>query len=223
MRVNDNLLASLDECSLGPFSLRLVNVRCGRFVEESNFELLLRSAKGVTSAGPAVRGKFFAGRGRFYRPWLEFGYRARVGFTPGSEVDLAAAGLDELLFARLGDLLPAGSHMMVEYFCEGETGRCLQHGVPGPATPVGYLLWKSGFMWFKNWYFPEGFMEGDMKLQGNKPLNEEVRRQRLVDTQGELEQFLSGDADGEAYLAAAHRRAEDVLALVATELEGTGR
>lgn len=69
-------------------------------------------------------------------------------------------------------------------------------GVPPHATPLGYLLWKSGARWFKDWYFPEGWMEGGEKLQGNKPLNEEYYRKRTRERALELTEFLTKPLEG---------------------------
>ncbi|NCO66131.1 MAG: hypothetical protein COW32_00065 [Candidatus Aquicultor secundus] len=40
------------------------------------------------------------------------------------------------------------------------------------------MLWKTGFT-FKNRYFAEGWMEGNTKLQEEKPLNREIRRRQI--------------------------------------------
>lgn len=63
--------------------------------------------------------------------------------------------------------------MMVKYLDHPTTARGLNMGVPPAATPIGYLLFQAGFRWFKDWYFPEGWLEGEMKLQADKPLDEE--------------------------------------------------
>ncbi len=72
-------------------------------------------------------------------------------------------------------------------------------------------MWKSGCTWFKDWYFAEGFWEGDVKLQGNKPLNEENRRKDLLETRKKLAEFLKKEKwEGKLFLGA-RKRAEDVL------------
>jgi hypothetical protein len=45
---------------------------------------------------------------------------------------------------------------------------------------------KAGFTWFKIWYFPEGGNEGSPKIQGNKPLNDEVSKKELLELLDEV-------------------------------------
>lgn len=200
------------------YVLHVDNLSRGRFVEETNFELYLKAIDGETSENPAVKGKYFSGRGKFYKPWLEIYYYNRVEFKSSKIVDLSERGLDEKLFKHLSDLLPPGAHIMVVYLNHEETRKGLEQGVPAPATPIGCLLWKSGCTWFKDWYFAEGFWEGDVKLQGNKPLNEEQRRRELLETRKELTEFLKKEKGKEKLFLDARKRAEDVLKDIAREI-----
>jgi hypothetical protein len=93
-------------------------------------------------------------------------------------------------------------------------------GIPAAATPIGYLLWKSGCTWFKDWYFAEGFMEGDVKLQGDKPLDEANRKKDLLKIREELTQFLSREKGDEKILREAKERAESVLRDIEGEING---
>ena len=194
------------------------NISRGRFVEETNFELYLKAIDGETSENPVVKGKYFSGRGEFYKPWLEIYYDNRVKFESSKIVDLSERELDENLFKHLSDLLPPNSHIMVIYVNHEETRKGLERGVPAPATPIGYLLWKSGCTWFKDWYFAEGFWEGDVKLQGNKPLNEENRRKNLLEIRKELIEFLKKEKEEEKLFLDARKRAEDVLEDIEREI-----
>jgi hypothetical protein len=46
-------------------------------------------------------------------------------------------------------------------------------------TSLGFLLYSAGCgIGFKDWYFAEGGREGPEKLQGYKPLNSEVAKQK---------------------------------------------
>ena len=193
------------------YVLHIDNLSRGRFIEETNFELYLKAIDGETSENPAVKGKYFSGRGKFYKPWLEIYYDNRVKFRSSKIVDLSERRLDEKLFKHLSDLLPSGAHIMVVYLDHEETRKGLEQGVPASATPIGYLLWKSGCTWFKDWYFAEGFWEGDVKLQGNKPLNEENRRKDLLETRKKLSEFLKKEKGEEKLFLGARKRAEDVL------------
>jgi hypothetical protein len=213
-----NIISSIEGKKLNSYLLHISNLSRGRFIEETNFELYLKAIDGETSENPAVKGKYFSGRGEFYKPWLEIYYYNRVKFKPSKIVDLSDRGLDDKLFKHLSDFLPPGAHIMVVYLNHEETRKGLERGVPPSATPIGYLLWKSGYTWFKDWYFAEGFWEGDVKLQGNKPLNEEHRRRELLETHKELTEFLKKEKGKENLFLDARKRAEDVLKDIAREI-----
>lgn len=195
---------------LDGYILNVDNISRGRFVEETNFELYLKVIDGEISEEPVVRGKYFSGRGKFYKPWLEIYYHDRVKFK-SKIVDLSKEGLDEKLFNHLLNFLSLGSHIMVVYIGHEETRKGLERGVPVPATPLGHLLWKSGCMWFKDWYFAEGGLEGDLKLQGNKPADKESRKRGLLGIHKELTEFLKKEKREEKLFLDAKKRAENVL------------
>jgi len=216
-----NFISSIEGKELNGYVLQIDNIFRGRFIEETNFELYLKATDGETSENPAVKGKHFSGRGEFYTPWLEIYYYNRVKFKSSKTVDLSETGLDEKLFKHLLALLPPSGHIMVVYLNHEETRKGLERGVPAPATPIGYLLWKSGCTSFKDWYFAEGFWEGDIKLQGNKPLNEEDRRKNLLEARKELTEFLKKEKGEEKLFLDARKRAEDVLKHI-TRVMSTG-
>ena len=206
---------------MNSYVLHVDNLSRGRFIEETNFELYLKAIDRESSENPTVKGKYFSGRGEFYKPWLEIYYYNRVKFKSSKIVDLSEKGLDEKLFKHLSDLLPPDAHIMVIYLNHEETRKGLEQGVPAPATPIGYLLWKSGCTWFKDWYFAEGFWEGDVKLQGNKPLNEENRRKDLLETRKELTDFLKKEKGKEKLFLDARKRAEEVLKDIARKISAS--
>lgn len=105
---------------------------------------------------------------------------------------------------------------MVVYANHEETRKGLERGIPAPATSIRRLLWKSGFTSFEDWYFAEGFWEGDVKLQGNKPLNEDHRKRDLLETRKELVEFLRGET--EQLFLGARKKAEDTLKVVKREI-----
>jgi len=211
-------ITSIDGKELNGYALHVDNISRGRFVEETNFDLFLKAIEGEISKKPVVKGKYFSGRGEFYKPWLEIYYDNHVKFESSKIVDLSEEELDEKLFKHLSEFLPPNSHFMVVYVNHEETRKGLEQGVPAPATPIGYLLWKSGCTWFKDWYFAEGFWEGDVKLQGNKPLNEENRRKNLLEIRKELIEFLEKEKRNEKLFLDARRRAEDVLKNIEREI-----
>jgi hypothetical protein len=213
-------ISSLEGKRLNSHILHVDNISPGRFIEETNFDLYLKTAEGEISENPATECKHFAGRGEFYRPWLEVHYENHVKFKPSKDVNLSEGKLDERLFGHLSSLLSPGSHIMVDYLNHDETRKSLEHGVPAPATQLGYLLWRAGCTSFKDWYFAEGFWEGNIKLQGNKPLNEEDRRKNLLETRRELTEFLKREKSDMRLLLDARGRAEDLLKEIAREISG---
>ena len=131
---------------------------------------------------------FFRGRGDNIRAWMEFRYAPGADFPHGGSVDLEEEGLTPGLISILGEPIPPGGSLMIIYGAEehpihSETEWGLKRRFPPPATPLGFYLWENGFRWFKDWYFPEGWMEGGMKLQATRPITESVRRE-LQDFEG---------------------------------------
>jgi len=76
--------------------------------KKPNFELYLQVVDGETSENPAVNGKYFSGRGKFYKPWMEIYYYNHVKFRSSKIISLSERGLDEKLFKHLSGILPPG-------------------------------------------------------------------------------------------------------------------
>ncbi len=212
------LKGALDGREVGEFVLETRDFRRGRTDRETYFNLFLRHS-GRASSKPVVQGLFFMGRGDYIKPWMEFRYDPLVSFPGESPFDLEEMGLTDSVFSLLGSLIPAGGSLMVIYGAEDhpfsrETESGLKRKFPPPATPMGYRLWKAGFRWFKDWYFPEGWLEGAMKLQATRPLDEGIRALRESQARKELEAFVlemrrRAVLDREA--ASALLRAEEIL------------
>jgi hypothetical protein len=109
-----------------------------------------------------------------------------------------AAALEPYL-RPVADAIPAGGHLMAEYEKPdwSTTQRGLLAGIPPIATPLGALLFSLGVGdSFKDWYFPEGGMEGSRKLQGNKAYTVDQRVEMHRQRAEELRQFLRSAARG---------------------------
>ncbi len=189
---------NLEGRKIGEYFIHISEIKKGRFSGESTFVLLLKDRKNQVSSQPVAAVRYFQGT-REIRPWMELSYSgtAKIGETL---IDLSIDDLDITFFKTLSELIPPGGHIMVKYLDHPDTSRALTIGIPPAATPLGYLLWKSGFRWFKDWYFPEGGKEGDPKLQANKPLTEKIARVRVKEIAEELKEFLNmskGEADFE--------------------------
>jgi hypothetical protein len=65
-------------------------------------------------------------------------------------------------------------------------------------------LFRRGFTWFKDWYFPEGFMEGDQKLQAEKPIDEHASQRHRARWVREINVFIerAGPNPGEQRIIA---------------------
>jgi hypothetical protein len=179
--------------SRGP--LRLAEVRPGRFPEERDAVLK------IEGEGSVGRLKHFAGRrSAGVPPWIEAGLvRDDEGF------------LGELVEA-LASVLPAGGRLMVLYG-DDETERGLKRRFPPVVTPIGHALFRAGATWFKDWYYPEGWLEGEFKLQGNKPVSDESRREQLAGLRERVEAWLPEASDDDVAVRA-RERAWAVLELV---------
>ena len=179
--------------------LRLTDVKRGRFPEELDAVVL-----GSDGGSPAIRLKYFAGRrSAGVRPWIE-AWLAR---------DEDEAYRAELV-AALAALLPPGGYLMIGYG-DDETERGLKRRFPPAVTPLGKALLDAGCTWFKDWYYPEGWMEGGMKLQGNKPISVESREQGLAAVRTEIEEWLEtrdgGAESQDDVLVRAQERAREIL------------
>jgi len=204
--------------ALDGYSLEPGDFKRGRTERETYFNVFLKRA-GRLSLHPTVQGLFFMGRGDYIKAWVEFRYVPVAEFPEGFSVDLEEAGLTPGLFSIMGELVPPGGSMMVIYGAEvyplhRETEQGLKIGFPPQATPLGYYLWTNGFRWFKDWYFPEGWMEGGMKLQATRPLDDAVRGDREDGARRELGDFIAGLAGRELSPLEdkALRRVEEILA-----------
>ncbi len=185
----------LDGTATSRGTLRLAWTRPGRFPEEEDALVLL-----AESGRPVIRLKYFRGRpSAGIPPWIEAGVAA----------DDDEGFLREAV-AILAGLLPPGGRLMVAYG-DDETERGLKRGFPPVVTPLGAALYAAGCTWLKDWYYPEGWAEGDLKLQGNKPLSEEARRTNLVSLRLEVERWLASVGQDDDLVARARRRARALL------------
>lgn len=180
-------LSKIDGVKINSFTTILTEKNEGRFAEETNFKLLLKNNRGEVSETPILRGKFYSGRGKYYRPWIEIDFTEKIDFESSSE-KLSDHALQEL-FQTTSSIIPSGGWIFVVYEGHKETEEGLNKLIPPVATRIGFFLYKSGCVWFKNWYFAEGGKEGRKKLQGEKPLNGEAKRKSLAKIYQELENF----------------------------------
>lgn len=113
---------------------------------------------------------------------LVFWGRPHSGLRPWADLVVT----DASILPDLARMLGPGASLMVSY--EGDdTEWALRRKVPPQATPLGLALLAAGCRWLKDWYFPEGGLEGGTKLQGTIPLGDAQRRERSKKLLEELE------------------------------------
>ncbi len=211
-------LSELKRKKLNNYLIKISNISPGRFKEEINFDISLNNINKQTSIEPVIKAKYFSGRGKFYRPWLEVYYNNNIKFNKFSMLDLSNSKIEKKIFKYLSNLLPSGSHIMIVYRNHNETKDGLAKSIPPPATPIGYLLWSAGCTWFKDWYFSEGLLEGDLKLQGNKPLNIKNRKRNLIQIRNELNTFINSISSKESIYIKAKERGKNILKNIINEI-----
>jgi len=189
----ENLLLRLENRFVNKFQIKLKELSKGRFAEETNFKIYLKNTKGMLSTNPIMHGKYFSGRQKFYLPWIEVYFVNKIKFD--SDEELLSYGTLEKLFKELSKLLPPGGKLMVPYIYHEFTDAALRKGAPPATTLIGYLMWRAGCTWFKDWYFSEGACEGDVKIQGNIPYDVEHRNNNLREIYGELSTYLDTETE----------------------------
>lgn len=158
----------------------------GRFREEQNIQLHIRSKITDTHM---LYAKVFHGRPPEYSPWVEL-FDINERLTLNSHTTRYFDSPFEANILRIfADNLEAGAKMFVEYYNDEETKAQLEAGVPIVISRLGHKMFKMGLTWFKDWYFPEGYMEGNQKIQGEKPLDSEARKRHFQAISKELTSF----------------------------------
>jgi hypothetical protein len=136
------------------------------------FQLFLRLPDGRLSHA-FLLGLHNSGRFPAYN-WIDVArYDGAASFAGADDVALAGAP-ERRLFRLLGNSIPPGGHLMLEYESAHarSTERMLSLGPTAVATPLGYLMFLASCgASFRDWYISEGGREGPRRLQGFKPLD----------------------------------------------------
>ncbi len=180
----------------------------GRFPEEKNAEILLGKER-----RHLLYVTLYFGRGESYMPWAElYGIARSVEGARGKQ-SFFGSGLELELLKLFSEELGKGGRIFVEYGHDAETNYGLNRSFPEPVTRLGNVLYGLGFTWFKDWYFPEGYMEGGMKLQAERAIDEEHREKHNASIEKGCRDFLdqAGEFDSHEYLDNAVERAKKIL------------
>lgn len=155
------------------------HVMRGRFREELDLDVYLKKD---SDQAHLLYLKLFQGRQPHYKPWIElFGLQEKIQIG-NIAIDYFDSQFENALLQHIAQFVDHGENIFVDYHQDRETQKQLELGAPAAVSRLGYKLYTLGFTWFKDWYFPEGFMEGEQKLQAERPLNkgEEKRQKKAV-------------------------------------------
>ncbi|HCO39717.1 MAG: DUF1122 family protein [Aquificota bacterium] len=127
----------------------LYKVEVGRFIEEENITL--------TKDGKRLMYiKAFYGRKPYWKEWIELFHIDPAFFS--SELEDKLYGIISKYFRRV----------FVEYYEDKQTLEELKAGKPPEETRLGSKLKALGYTYLRDWYYPEGWMEGGYKLQAER-------------------------------------------------------
>lgn len=186
----DMLIKELNKrITIGPFNIYVKRINRGRFSEERNIELYVKYGNYETRL---LYLKIFNGRPPYYKPWIEvFGINKLIKLNK-IEILYFNSCIEHNIILLLSNAISSlNGKLFIEYLNDDETRYQLEMGVPIPATRLGYKLFSIGFTWFKDWYFPEGFLEGNQKLQAERPYRREIIEGHLRNIRNEILVFLN--------------------------------
>lgn len=127
----------------------LHKVEVGRFVEEENITLA-KDGKRLMYI------KAFYGRKPYWKEWVEL-FHIDPSFF-GSNFEDKLYQIISKYFRRV----------FVEYYEDKQTLEELKAGKPPEETRLGSKLKALGYTYLRDWYYPEGWMEGGYKLQAER-------------------------------------------------------
>jgi hypothetical protein len=209
-------MAALDGARIGTLNL-VVLLGPKNNVGARYFQLFGADGEGRLSDDRIALGMFNSGLYPAFN-WVELTHYEPVVAFGEAATDLRAGEHEQALFEMLSALVPRGGHLMVEYDSPSHeaTARILTLGYPPVTTPLGYRLFLVGVRSYRDWYISEGGREGPRKLQGFKPLNEEIAREKTAALSAEVQRVLRGGAEHGEWGQIARRNA----AAVAEVLQG---
>jgi hypothetical protein len=225
MKRNEEPIKKLEGIDLRGYLLHVGEEKQLSLSGWKGIKLYLMDPGGDMTDQPVIEGIFSRGRRGKIQPWMDLSYREAVRFKAsrgGKDVGirLNEVAIDSELFLHLGALIPPGGHLMVSY--EGsddihrDTLRGLYAGIPPAATPLGFLIFNSGFQYIKDWYLAEGGHEGPRKLWGEKSPDREWENIYFKKTEEAVEKFLKGPIETEQQKLneAGIKRAEAILRVI---------
>ncbi|MGC8573266.1 MAG: DUF1122 family protein [Caldisphaera sp.] len=147
------------------YEIRSGKISNGRFKEEKNLLLIFKYNKEEISL---LKMKIFLGRPPYYKPWVEVFDIPNKIKVEGLYIDFYDSKMESKILEFLSENLEPGDKLFVEYTNDEKTLKELSLGIIPVLTRLGFKLFNLGFFWLKDWYYPEGFMEGGPKIQAEK-------------------------------------------------------
>ena len=144
-----------DRLSFESNIIEFIHLGRGRFKEESNYIVNLNGERLCVM-------KVFRGRG-YYKPWIEL-----YSFTKVWERLKQDRRLLKSFFKFFSCVLDEGESLFIEYYHDPELTRELERSIDVGDTFLGKILSEVGFKKFRDWYIPEGMMEGGQKFEAWK-------------------------------------------------------
>jgi len=182
----------------------------GRFQEETRLDVYIKRKEYEEKLMDI---KVYFGFKPHYRPWVEFSNINNYLYL-GRKLEYFSSKIEANLLKLFSKSLSGGGKIYVEYSDDKETSFGLTYNFPPAVTRLGFILFNLGFTWFKDWYFPEGGNEGGQKLQGERPLNEELKNKHLNKIQNEVQIFLKKveeQNEHESYFIKAKNRGKKLI------------
>jgi len=192
------LLKSLHGKRLDNYTLHLGEIKQLKMSGWRGFKLYLQDSLGILSKNPVIRGIYSIGRKKEVKPWMDLEYHEELKFFKREEAkdkfSISSQGFGRMLFQCLGDIIPPGGHLMVSYENRQKihinTVKSLNIGIPPVVTPLGFLIFISGFQHIKDWYLAEGGFEGPRKIWGEKAPDASWAQTFYEETAKQILQFL---------------------------------
>ncbi len=148
---------------------------------------------------------------KWYAPWAELTAINGTISLGTQHLTYHGSPIETRLISLFADAIRPPAHIFISYQTDHETARALAHDVPAPATRLGYMLFTRGFTWYKDWYHPEGWMEGDQKLQAEKPLDIQHRQRHHKAIKRDITAYLTTDTTNTDITRTARQRAHHIL------------
>lgn len=175
----------------------ILKTRQAKHIEQKIIEIHLFHRKKGKTKNPVIIALYSQGVKPFIKNWIDMDYCPLAILKNNSVIDLHKTKIEKKLFSLLGNIIQANGSMMISYeLLSGEheihkkTRQMLKKSIPEILTPIGQLLLTAKcYASIKDWYIPEGGREGHKKLQGWKPLNNKIKKQRINTILTQIKEF----------------------------------